>query len=34
MPELATRYGYPITAGICLLVAVGEIIFFKKKKLL
>lgn len=34
MPELGYKYGYPIVIGICLLVAIGEIIFFKMKKLL
>jgi len=34
MPELAFKYGYPIVIGICIIIAVGEIVFFKKKKLL
>ena len=34
MPELATKYGYPVIILICLAIVAGEIIFFKKKKLL
>lgn len=34
MPELGFKFGYPVVIGICVLIAIGEIIFFKKKKLL
>jgi magnesium transporter len=32
MPELGHRYGYPIVMGLMLLIALGMIAFFKKKK--
>lgn len=32
MPELSTPYGYFILIGICLVIIVFEIVFFKKKK--
>ena len=32
MPELKWRYGYPAIIIISLCIAIGEIIFFKKKK--
>lgn len=34
MPELSWRYGYIYVIGISLVVAIGCIIYFKKKKLL
>lgn len=34
MPELEMRWSYPALLGICLLIILGGIIFFKKKKLL
>jgi len=32
MPELASPWGYPIVLGVMLLVAVGMIIFFKRRR--
>ena len=32
MPELGTRYGYPICLSVMLLIVVGMLTFFKKKK--
>ena len=32
MPELSSKWGYPAVIIVCILVAAGEIIFFKKKK--
>ena len=32
MPELSLRYGYVVICGICLLIVLIEIWFFKKKK--
>lgn len=32
MPELSLRYGYVVICGICLLIMLIEIWFFKKKK--
>ncbi|MCQ2497213.1 MAG: magnesium transporter CorA [Lachnospiraceae bacterium] len=32
MPELESPLAYPIIIGICILIVVGSIIFFKKKK--
>ena len=32
MPELAWRWGYPAAIGIMLLVAMGMVIYFKRKK--
>jgi magnesium transporter len=32
MPELEYRYAYPISIGVMLLIALGMIILFKKKK--
>ncbi len=34
MPELESRYGYPIVIGICLLIIIVSLVFFKKKKIL
>lgn len=34
MPELGFKYGYPIIIIVSLVIAIGEFIFFKKKKLL
>lgn len=34
MPELKNPYSYFIVIGICLIIVAGEIIFFKKKKLI
>ena len=34
MPELKKQYSYFIVIGLCLIIVVGEIIFFKKKKLI
>lgn len=34
MPELGLRYAYPTLLGVCVLIIIGGIIFFKKKKLL
>lgn len=34
MPELKNQYSYFIVIGLCLIIVVGEIIFFKKKKLI
>ncbi|MBX7247404.1 MAG: magnesium/cobalt transporter CorA [Candidatus Sumerlaeaceae bacterium] len=31
MPELAHRYGYPICIGVMLLIAIAEIIYFRRK---
>jgi len=33
MPELTSRYGYPIVIGVSAVIVVGGILFFKKKKL-
>ena len=32
MPELKWRYGYPVIILVSLIVAIGELIYFKKKK--
>ncbi len=32
MPELKWRYGYPVVIIVALVIAVGEFIYFKKKK--
>ncbi len=32
MPELESRWGYPIIIAVSLLVAAGSLLFFKKKK--
>jgi len=32
MPELKTHYGYPVTLGIMLLLAIGMLAVFRKKK--
>ena len=32
MPELDSAWGYPVIIGVSLFVAVGSLIFFKKKK--
>ncbi len=32
MPELAWRWGYPLVVGIMLIVAIGLLIYFKRKK--
>ncbi len=32
IPELKWRYGYPIFLGVLLVVAIGMILYFKKKK--
>jgi magnesium transporter len=32
MPELNTRWGYPIVILVSILISVGELWFFKKKK--
>lgn len=34
MPELKNQYSYFIVIGLCLIIVAGEIIFFKKKKLI
>ncbi len=32
MPELEMRWGYPFVFGICILIIVWSLVFFKKKK--
>ena len=32
MPELEWKWGYPIIIAISILIAVGSLVFFKKKK--
>jgi magnesium transporter len=32
MPELQWRRGYPIVRAVSLLIIVGSLLFFKKKK--
>ncbi len=32
MPELKTRYGYPVTVGVMVLLAIGMLAVFRKKK--
>jgi len=32
MPELASPVAYPIVIGVCVLIFVGCLIFFKVKK--
>lgn len=32
MPELDWRWGYPVVIAVCLVIAVGSLLFFKKKK--
>ena len=32
MPELDTSYGYFIVIGVCILIIILEVIYFKKKK--
>jgi magnesium transporter len=31
MPELEYRYAYPITWGVMLVIAIGMLIFFKRR---
>ncbi len=32
MPELEWRWGYPVVIAVCVLIALGSLLFFKKKK--
>lgn len=32
MPELSARWGYPATGGLMIVIAVGMIVYFKRKK--
>ena len=32
MPELEWKWSYPVVIGVCLLIAIGSLLFFKKKK--
>ena len=32
MPELETEWGYPLVFGICILIIIGCLVYFKKKK--
>ena len=32
MPELEMKWGYPLVFGVCILIIVGSLVFFKKKK--
>lgn len=32
MPELQSPYGYPVVIGVCLLIVIVSLIFFRKKK--
>jgi magnesium transporter len=32
MPELEWRWGYPVIIAVSLLIAIGCLLFFKKKK--
>ena len=32
MPERETRWGYPLVFGICILIIIGSLLFFKKKR--
>ena len=32
MPELEWRWGYPVVIAVCILIALGSLLFFKKKK--
>ena len=32
MPELEMRYSYLVVIAVCLVIAIGSLIFFKKKK--
>lgn len=32
MPELHSKYGYPTVIIVCLLIALGSLLYFKKKK--
>ena len=32
MPELESEWGYPVVIGVCLLIVILSLIFFKKKK--
>ena len=32
MPELEWKWSYPVVIGVCVLIAVGSLLFFKKKK--
>ena len=32
MPELEWRWGYPVLIVVCVVIAVGSLLFFKKKK--
>lgn len=34
IPELRSPYGYFIVAAVCIVIVVGELIFFKRKKLI
>ena len=34
MPEFGWKYAYPVVIGVSLLIIAGEIIFFRKKKML
>ncbi len=32
MPELSFPWAYPVLAGVCVIIIVAELIFFKRKK--
>ena len=32
MPELDWKWSYPVVTGVCLLIVIIALIFFKKKK--
>ena len=32
MPELEWQWGYPVVILVCVVIAVGSLLFFKKKK--
>ena len=32
MPELSSRWGYPIVIGVSVLIVIVSLVFFKKKK--
>ncbi len=32
MPELEWKWGYPVVIAVCVLIALGSLLFFKKKK--
>jgi magnesium transporter len=32
MPELSWRYGYPVVLGLMVVIALGMVLYFKRRK--